>query len=207
MPTGFESPQSTVGMAHSDTFFPGADYNNVRMHDFDLGRNFDNCLVNKKQDPRMPWRDIHVRLEGEIIRDMSRSFIQYWSFIKTEFTKDKEAGAIGVSQDAHKRERTIRGVQSQGGQKEKPKYLSQFQNRVEPQKKKSESSFVEDDSDEKKDQLGSFPKRYSRDDLVETRNDRRVFQSMQNTAKAELETLIKQMKESNLIEEEQIEAK
>lgn len=45
----------------------------------------------------MAWRDVQVKLEGEVAFDLSRSFIQYWSFIKTDFSKAKEAQPIGFS--------------------------------------------------------------------------------------------------------------
>ena len=69
------------------TTFPGADYNNVRIKDFDIGRNYLKPLVDVNKVPRMPWRDIHLRLEGEVIKDLSRNFVQYWSFVKTDYTK------------------------------------------------------------------------------------------------------------------------
>lgn len=67
------------------TYFPGADYNNVRIEDFKPGREFDRTpLISKLSQPRMPWRDIHMRIEGDVIQDLSRNFIQYWNFIKNE---------------------------------------------------------------------------------------------------------------------------
>lgn len=183
------------------TFFPGADYNNVRIADFDIGRNHLKCLVDKNSTPRMPWRDVQVRLEGEIIKDLSRSFIQYWSFIKTEFSKDKEAAAIGVSEVVHrptesKQKQTI--YRQESLPKPKPKYQSSIDKRQ--PNKKTDSSFVEDEDSDKRE-TQSIPRAFSKDDIVETRKDRRLFQSVQNTAKAEMESLIKQMKE-NTVEEE-----
>ena len=95
----------------SQTTFPGADYNNVRLKDFDVGRNYLKPLVDINKVPRMPWRDIHLRLEGEVIKDLSRNFVQYWSFVKTDYSKSKEARVIGVSnlrknQEEYKRNNT-----------------------------------------------------------------------------------------------------
>ena len=64
------------------TLFPGADYNNVKLKDFDLGRNFDKTLIHRNVQPRMPWRDMHVRVEGNTVNDMRRSFVQYWSYFQ-----------------------------------------------------------------------------------------------------------------------------
>lgn len=85
--------------------FPGADYNNVRFKDFDVGRNFSECLIEKTKIPRMPWRDVHVRLEGEIVNDMNRSFIQYWSFMKNDIESGaKEARIMGLAKELKQKE-------------------------------------------------------------------------------------------------------
>lgn len=69
----------------------------MRIKDFLRGRYFDKCVISKDRIPRMAWRDVQVKLEGEVAFDLSRSFIQYWSFIKTDFSKAKEAQPIGFS--------------------------------------------------------------------------------------------------------------
>lgn len=79
------------------SYFPGADYNNVRLKDFDLARNHDKALIKIGGEPRMPWRDIHVRMEGPIVNDMSRSFMQYWSFMKNDYNTHEQGAVLGVS--------------------------------------------------------------------------------------------------------------
>lgn len=44
------------------TYFLGQDYSNPRIHDFEEVPNFERCLVDKTKEPRMPWRDIAIRL-------------------------------------------------------------------------------------------------------------------------------------------------
>ena len=194
-------PAEAGTLPSTATFFPGADYNNVRIADFDIGRNHEKCLVDKKSIPRMPWRDVQVRLEGEIIKDLSRSFIQYWSFIKTEFNIDKEAAAIGVSEVVHRPTET-KQKQTLTRQESLPKPNPKFKSSMDKHlpNKKTDSSFVEDEDSEKRE-TQSIPRTFSKDDIIETRKDRRLFNSVQNTAKAEMESLIKQMKENTAEED------
>lgn len=64
--------------------FPGHDYSNVRIKDFEGVTPKDEVVVNKLHNPRMPWRDVAVQLKGIIIKDLARHFIQYWNFAKYE---------------------------------------------------------------------------------------------------------------------------
>lgn len=48
-----------------DGMFPGIDYYNVRIVDFDNVKNFTQPTIDKTKDPRMPWHDIAIRIIGE----------------------------------------------------------------------------------------------------------------------------------------------
>jgi len=63
-------------------YFPGQDYTNVRIKDFSEVNKWDTCLIDKDTEPRMPWRDIAIRLTGSVAKDVARHFIQYWNFAK-----------------------------------------------------------------------------------------------------------------------------
>lgn len=65
-------------------YFPGQDYSNVRIKDFSDVDTIFKPLVDKNTTPRMPWRDIAVRLMGPVTKDVSRHFIQYWNFAKSD---------------------------------------------------------------------------------------------------------------------------
>ena len=71
-------PESTP----NSVYFPGQDYSNVRIHDFIEVDDFKRTLINKDSQPRMPWRDIAIKLKGMVTKDITRLFIQYWSFAK-----------------------------------------------------------------------------------------------------------------------------
>jgi len=109
-----------ASLINLETYFPGADYNNVRFKDFDLGRVFEVPRIDKNSTARMPWRDIHLRVEGDVLKDLSRSFLQYWGHIKTDISKQIEEAALGISKlkesikvaKKNSEENTIRGGES-----------------------------------------------------------------------------------------------
>lgn len=182
------------------TYFPGADYNNVRVRDFVQGRKFEESLVDKDNVPRMPWRDIHVRLEGDVIKDMSRSFIQYWSFMHSDFTKQKTAQVIGVSK-LKQTEKEIQRKQTQDAKtvlkKNDGKFFSDFASEKRP--KKNNSSFGPDQEEGMIDRNTLAPTRSKPSDVDQPASEgfnrkRRMFQSVQNSAKAEMQILIKNIK-------------
>lgn len=72
-----------------ETLFPGADYNNTFLKDFERGRNYQNSLIKKTSTPRMPWRDIQAQIVGEAAEDFVRNFIQYWNFVKFDNSSEK----------------------------------------------------------------------------------------------------------------------
>lgn len=65
-------------------YFPGQDYSNVRIKDFSNVDKYEDPLIDKNTTPRMPWRDIAVCLKGPVTKDVTRHFIQYWNFAKSD---------------------------------------------------------------------------------------------------------------------------
>lgn len=64
---------------------------NPQIKDTILGREHERCLIDREKQPRMPWRDIQIRVNGASVYDLARSFSQYWNFIKNEVEgKDKK---------------------------------------------------------------------------------------------------------------------
>jgi phosphatidylserine/phosphatidylglycerophosphate/cardiolipin synthase-like enzyme len=56
----------------------------VRIKDFADVDNYQMTLVDKNTTPRMPWRDIAICLRGPVTKDVTRHFIQYWNFAKSD---------------------------------------------------------------------------------------------------------------------------
>eukprot|EP00834_Sanchytrium_tribonematis_P003501 NODE_136_length_16465_cov_1.184957.p4 type:complete len:593 gc:universal NODE_136_length_16465_cov_1.184957:16464-14686(-) len=71
----------------SEKLFPGQDYNNVRIKDFKQVRTKWDQDIISRDDPRMPWHDIHSKLQGESVLDIAFHFVQYWNHCKTNKTR------------------------------------------------------------------------------------------------------------------------
>ncbi|CAO3699468.1 unnamed protein product [Rhizopus microsporus] len=70
--------------------FPGQDYSNPRIKDFQKVSQYGTELIDKTTTPRMPWHDIHTAMVGPPARDVARHFIQRWNFIKANRAKDRD---------------------------------------------------------------------------------------------------------------------
>ncbi|CAJ0748142.1 3338_t:CDS:2, partial [Entrophospora sp. SA101] len=66
------------------TIWPGQDYSNPRVKDFQNVVDFEAELVDKSKVPRMPWHDVSIGMTGTPARDVARHFVQRWNFIKDE---------------------------------------------------------------------------------------------------------------------------
>ncbi|KAE8226465.1 hypothetical protein CF319_g941 [Tilletia indica] len=64
------------------TLFPGGDFNNARIEDFqDVGESLGNHQ-SALEIGRMPWQDLHTTLTGPAVLDLAHHFIERWNFIK-----------------------------------------------------------------------------------------------------------------------------
>ncbi|OAX38224.1 phospholipase D/nuclease [Rhizopogon vinicolor AM-OR11-026] len=66
----------------SRTLFPGQDYNNARVLDFQNVDNYVSNAVSIMETPRMPWHDVHMTMCGSISLDLSQHFIERWNEVK-----------------------------------------------------------------------------------------------------------------------------
>ncbi|KAJ5894676.1 Phospholipase D/Transphosphatidylase [Penicillium taxi] len=65
----------------SEIVFPGQDYNNSRVLDFQDLANWQNNKLDRKEISRMGWSDISVSLRGAVVEDLRRHFVERWNFI------------------------------------------------------------------------------------------------------------------------------
>ncbi|VXB03598.1 Phospholipase D Active site motif-containing protein [Pseudomonas sp. 8AS] len=47
-------------------------------------------MLDSKTQPRMPWHDVHMRLEGASVYDLSRNFISRWNSLQARFDGKKQ---------------------------------------------------------------------------------------------------------------------
>ncbi|KAL1961112.1 hypothetical protein VTO42DRAFT_3057 [Malbranchea cinnamomea] len=63
------------------TVFPGQDYNNARILDFQDVVHWENNQLDRKVNSRMGWADVAVSLQGPVVEDLRRHFVERWNYI------------------------------------------------------------------------------------------------------------------------------
>ncbi|KAF9913983.1 Phospholipase D1 [Lobosporangium transversale] len=70
--------------------WPGQDYSNPRIKDFcDLSKP-EVDMIDRSENPRMPWHDVGLQILGQPARDVARHFIQRWNFLCRTKPKQKK---------------------------------------------------------------------------------------------------------------------
>ncbi|KAL8767625.1 MAG: hypothetical protein Q9194_005928 [Teloschistes cf. exilis] len=68
----------------NDTVFPGQEYNNARVLDFQDVSHWQNNKLDRTVSSRMGWSDISVCLRGPVVEDLRAHFVERWNFIYNE---------------------------------------------------------------------------------------------------------------------------
>ncbi|KAJ6632257.1 phospholipase D/nuclease [Mycena sp. CBHHK59/15] len=71
------------------TVFPGQDYNNARIMDFQNVYNYASNALSSLESPRMPWHDVHMTLSGPVVLDIVQHFTERWNEIKKRKYREK----------------------------------------------------------------------------------------------------------------------
>ncbi|KAG8952526.1 hypothetical protein FRC00_006757, partial [Tulasnella sp. 408] len=72
------------------TVFPGQDYNNGRVMDFQQVDNYVSNQISILETGRMPWHDVHLSLVGDAVADCVQHFVERWNEVKKRKNKDVE---------------------------------------------------------------------------------------------------------------------
>ena len=64
--------------------FPGQDFNNARIMDFQDVAHWQNNKLPRKDSSRMGWSDVSVSLRGPIVEELQLHFVERWNFIYNE---------------------------------------------------------------------------------------------------------------------------
>ncbi|KAK1913773.1 hypothetical protein P3342_007017 [Pyrenophora teres f. teres] len=84
----WDTNQHSIADAHPGNIdrivFPGQDFNNARMLDFQDVSNWENNKLDRTQSSRMGWSDVALCLSGPVVQDLRTHFSQRWNFIYDE---------------------------------------------------------------------------------------------------------------------------
>lgn len=72
--------------------WPGQDYNNARIYDFDGVANWEQNKLDRTKSSRMGWSDISISLEGPILHSLIDHFSDRWNFIFQQKYNSKDPG-------------------------------------------------------------------------------------------------------------------
>ena len=73
-------------------YWPGIDYCNSRKKDFENLSKYRDETINRNIIPRMPWHDVSTLIEGPVVSDLTRHFVERWNFARDNsyFQADKK---------------------------------------------------------------------------------------------------------------------
>ncbi|KAK2745422.1 hypothetical protein FQN57_003765 [Myotisia sp. PD_48] len=84
----WDTYQHSIADAHptdlTKTVFPGQDYNNARILDFQDVVNWEKNELDRKTSSRMGWTDVAVSLHGPVVEDLRKHFVDRWNYIYDE---------------------------------------------------------------------------------------------------------------------------
>ncbi|KAL8832518.1 MAG: hypothetical protein Q9170_004852 [Blastenia crenularia] len=109
----------------NDTVFPGQEYNNARVLDFQDVSHWQNNKLDRTRNSRMGWSDISVSLRGPVVEDLRAHFVERWNFIyneKYDVRKDVRYSRLTFNQNetGAYQERPPSSVGGQGYQSQQP---------------------------------------------------------------------------------------
>ena len=141
--------------------FPGIDYSNARIRDFDKVENYLTESCDRNIEVRMPWHDVHSRLIGPVVADIARHFVERWNFSRfgtgSGITDIKQNASVSKEGNVLKETNTI----EENLEKKEPKkgfgFLQGIIDQVnkkqdnESNDSKNEALIPEDEKDEKEE--------------------------------------------------------
>jgi phospholipase D1/2 len=84
----WDTNQHSIADCHpsdlNNIVFPGQDFNNARIMDFQDVPHWENNKLSRKDSSRMGWSDVSVSLHGAVVEDLQLHFVERWNFIYNE---------------------------------------------------------------------------------------------------------------------------
>ncbi|KAH5422620.1 phospholipase [Parastagonospora nodorum] len=128
----WDTNQHAIADAHPGDMdrivFPGQDFNNARMMDFQTVDHWEDNKLDRTQSSRMGWSDVALSLAGPVVQDLRTHFSQRWNFIydakyskkATRYARlpDTSSGAQEAGGPSQQREFEGEGERGFGGEGE-----------------------------------------------------------------------------------------
>lgn len=122
----------------NEIVYPGQDYNNGRVLDFQDVSHWEKNQLDRKATSRMGWSDISVSLHGPVVEDLRKHFVDRWNFIYDtkygsqegcRYTKltlyGRPSSSTGPTQGGQQGQYTSQQGQYSGQQGQQGQYASQ----------------------------------------------------------------------------------
>ena len=134
-------------------YFPGIDYSNARIRDFDkVDKYLEESCKRESYEIRMPWHDVHSRLIGPVVADIARHFVERWNFSRfgtgSGITDIKQNASVSKQTNELRETNTIdeQLEKNEGNKQQKFGFLQGIINQVN-QREKEEQEANSKDSD------------------------------------------------------------
>jgi len=102
----WDTNQHPIADAHPSNLdnivFPGQDFNNARIMDFQDVTHWESNKLDRKGSSRMGWSDISISLHGPVVEDLRAHFVERWNFIydeKYNVRKDARYSRLTIRQN------------------------------------------------------------------------------------------------------------
>ena len=131
--------------------FPGIDYSNARIRDFDkVEKYLEESCKREKFEMRMPWHDVHSRLIGPVVADIARHFVERWNFSRfgtgSGITDIKQNASVSKEKNELKESTTI-DEELERKEEKKPGFILGIINMVNQREKEEKEKANSNDSD------------------------------------------------------------
>ena len=134
-------------------YFPGIDYSNARIRDFDkVEKYLEESCKRESFEVRMPWHDVHSRLIGPVVADIARHFVERWNFSRfgtgSGITDIKQNASVSKERNELKETNTIdESLAKKDGNKPTFGFLQGIINQVNQREKEEQEKANSNDSE------------------------------------------------------------
>jgi phospholipase D1/2 len=136
----FEEPNN-----NQNYLFPGIDYSNARIRDFDkVEKYLEESCKRDIFEVRMPWHDVHSRLIGPVVADIARHFVERWNFSRfgtgSGITDIKQNASVSKQHNQLKETNTLDESLSEKDQPKKGGFIFGIIDQVNENEKENQNS-------------------------------------------------------------------